>query len=631
VESVELVYRRALGQNRERVERQSRRHLLLGYAKLVDFLAGVIGAGVLVHTRGPFALLLIPFFIFVALVIVHDRVLRRLARYERVSEFYARGLQRLEDEWAGTGETGDRFFDAKHPYARDLDLFGKGSLFELLATARTRSGEETLARWLLAPAEPQEVKSRQAAVTEMQPRVTMRERLFTAGEHVRAGVHPEPLAAWGDGKPELQSRWLPWILAVLAVLWVASIVLWGVTRVLWGGIGTLDVVLLLSLINYSVSRRLQRKVLPAAEAVEKAAPDLKLLSEVLEVIEGEAFSTAWLTQLRSHMQTRDVAASTAVKKLARIYDWLEDRRNKFVQIFAPFVFYTPQFTMAAERWKAQFGPSIRGWLKAVGEFEALAAISGYACEHPDDVMPEIQDTPPAGAARITASFRAENLAHPLMPSSKAIGNDLTLGPKPQMMIVSGPNMAGKSTFLRGVGLNAVLAQCGAPVRAKSLRMSPLQVGASICVLDSLQGGVSRFYAEIQRLKVLADLAAGPVPLLFLLDELLSGTNSHDRFEGTRLVVRELVEKGAIGLVTTHDLALTAIPEAMNGAGQNCHFEDSIEAGELRFDYKLRPGVVQTSNALKLMHSVGLAVDDSQQDKALSAPNAVSIRSQKADR
>ncbi len=601
MESVESVYQRLLAENRERVERERRRHIILGYAKVADFLCGVVAAGVLVHTRGPFSLLLIPFVIFVVLVVLHDRVLRRLARYERVTEFYARGLQRLEDEWPGTGESGERFFDPKHPYARDLDLFGKGSLFELLSTARTRAGEETLARWLLDAAEPEEVRGRQAAVLEMQPRVAMRERLFTAGEHVRAGVHPEPLAAWGEGKPESQSRWLPWVLAGLALLWVASLVFWFLAR-------NWDLTLLISLINYSVSYRLQRRVSASAEAVEKAAPDLKLLSEVLEIMEADPFAAERLRGLQARLATRQVPASAAVKKLERIYDWLEDRRNGFVALFNAFVFYTAQLTMAAERWRARFGPAIRGWLSAVGDYEALAALSGYAYEHPSDVMPEVVAQP--GAARATATFDAEGLAHPLLPLDKAVANDLKLGREPQtmipqMMIVSGPNMAGKSTFLRGVGLNAVLAQAGAPVRAQRLRMSPLKVGASICILDSLQGGVSRFYAEIQRLKALSDLAAGPVPLLFLLDELLSGTNSHDRFEGTRLVVGELVEKGAIGLVTTHDLALTAIPETMNGAGANFHFEDRIEDGELKFDFRLRPGIVQTSNALKLMRAVGL--------------------------
>ena len=591
-----MVYRRLLVENRVRVERERRRHLGLGYGKLADFLLGVIAAGVLVHTRGPFSLLLIPLAIFIVLIVVHDRVLRRLGRYERVTDFYARGLARIEDQWAGTGETGDRFFDAAHPYARDLDLFGKGSLFELLCTARTRAGEETLARWLLAAAEPEEVRARQTAVTEMKDRVSLRERLFTAGEHVRAGVHPEALAAWGEGKPDFQSRALPWVLALLAALWVASIVAWGVTR-------NWDPALLMSLINYAVSNRLQRRVSASAEGVEQAAQDLRVLREVLEIMEREPFTAERLRGLRASLDRGHIAPSAAVKKLERVYDWLEDRRNGFVAIFNAFVFYTAQLTMAAERWRAQYGPAIRGWLEAVGEFEALATLAGYAYEHPADVMPEFTEDRPW--------FETEGLAHPLLPLDKAVGNDLQLGRAPQLMLISGPNMAGKSTFLRGVGLNAVLAQCGAPVRAKRLRMSPVTVGASICVLDSLQGGVSRFYAEIQRLKVLSDLAEGPAPLLFLLDELLSGTNSHDRFEGTRFVVRELVSKGAIGLVTTHDLALTAIPETMDGAGRNCHFEDSIEDGRLKFDYRLRPGVVRTSNALKLMKAVGLKVESSE--------------------
>jgi DNA mismatch repair ATPase MutS len=169
-------------------------------------------------------------------------------------------------------------------------------------------------------------------------------------------------------------------------------------------------------------------------------------------------------------------------------------------------------------------------------------------------------------------------------------------------------MAGKSTFIRCIGINAVLAQCGAPVRARSLRMSPLTVAASICILDSLAGGMSRFYAEIHRLKLIADLAQGSVPVLFLLDELLSGTNSHDRLVGTQFVLRNLVDHHAIGIVSTHDLALTQIPAMLGERATNCHFEDRLEGDRLIFDYKVRPGIVQTSNALKLMRAIGLGVN-----------------------
>jgi DNA mismatch repair ATPase MutS len=256
-----------------------------------------------------------------------------------------------------------------------------------------------------------------------------------------------------------------------------------------------------------------------------------------------------------------------------------------------------QCVFLAENWQQKYGAHIRGWLDAVGEFEALTALAGYAFEHPNDVLPEFVEHGPL--------LEAEGITHPLLPVEKAVRNDVKLGEQLQLIVLSGPNMAGKSTFIRSLGINAVLAQCGAPVRARALRMSPLAVAASICVLDSLSGGTSRFYAEIRRLKVAEDLSAGPVPVFFLMDELLSGTNSHDRLEGTKLVVQSLIDRGAIGIVSTHDLALAEIPATLHGRALNCHFEDRIEDGKLIFDYKIMPGVVKTSNALELMRSIGL--------------------------
>jgi DNA mismatch repair ATPase MutS len=231
--------------------------------------------------------------------------------------------------------------------------------------------------------------------------------------------------------------------------------------------------------------------------------------------------------------------------------------------------------------------------------EALSDLAGYAYEHPSDVFPEFTSETPC--------YEAEGLAHPLIPEANVIRNDLNLGRELRLVIISGPNMAGKSTFVRAVGVNAVLAQCGAPVRARKLRMSPLAVAASVCVLDSLQGGVSRFYAEITRLKLIMDMAHGPVPVLFLLDELLSGTNSHDRRIGAEAIVRTLFQRNAVGLLTTHDLALAEIATPLGPGAANVHFQDDLADGKLHFDYRLTPGIVQTSNALELMRSIGLDV------------------------
>lgn len=325
-----------------------------------------------------------------------------------------------------------------------------------------------------------------------------------------------------------------------------------------------------------------------------------MLAGVLALIDHGKFDSAILVEIQSRLKHDAIVPSDAVRRLARIVNYLESRRNPAMRLFDVVTFWSAHFVFAAERWQREFGPNIRGWLAAVGEFEAVTALAGYAFEHGEDVFPEFAINGPV--------FDAKELVHPLLPAAKAVRNDLRLGDGLQLIVLSGPNMAGKSTFIRCVGVNAVLAQCGAPVRARSLKLSPLAVAASICILDSLSGGVSRFYAEIHKLKLAIDLAQGPLPVLFLLDELLSGTNSHDRLEGTKLVVQSLTDRGAIGIVSTHDLALAEIPASMGGRAVNCHFEDRLEAGALVFDYKLKAGTVKTSNALELMRSIGLGHD-----------------------
>jgi DNA mismatch repair ATPase MutS len=228
------------------------------------------------------------------------------------------------------------------------------------------------------------------------------------------------------------------------------------------------------------------------------------------------------------------------------------------------------------------------------------ALAGYSYEHPNDIFPELLD---AAGGRL----EARRLAHPLMSESQSVPNDVSLGGELRLLIVSGSNMSGKSTLLRAVGLNLVLAWAGAPVRAQSFAVSPLTVGASIRVMDSLQDGKSRFYAEITRLREIVNLANGDRTVLFLLDELLSGTNSHDRKIGAEAIVRSLIDRGAIGMITTHDLALAHIADDLPGRAVNVHFADTLEDGRLRFDYQLMPGIVERSNALDLMRSVGLEV------------------------
>ena len=535
----------------------------------------------------------IPIALLIALFVWHERVIRARRRCERLRKFCEQGLARLEDRWAATGQSGEQFLDLAHPYARDLDLFGKGSLFELLCTARTRAGESTLAAWLLDRASLEEIEERGEAIRELAPRLDFRECLALAGEDVRIGVRPESLIAWNESTTRLGPyRVLRAVLPVLAVCWVLSLVTWFVWD--WG-----IAALLMSVLNLAIRYRLQPRVQQSVGKIDEASHDLDILASVLKEIEGERFASRILTGLQEGLQSQGSTPSMAIRRLDRRVSWLDSHEHWMVKVLDLFTFWTPQWVIAIETWRARHGAAVRRWIEVTGEVEALAALGGYAYEHPEDVFPEfVRDGP---------LLHAEAMAHPLLPRSHAVPNDLQLDGNLQLIVVSGPNMAGKSTFIRCLGINVVLAQAGAPVRARQLKLSQLAVAASICVLDSLQGGLSRFYAEILRLKTIDEMSRGEVPVLFLLDELFSGTNSHDRRVGTESFVRHLLARGAIGLITTHDLALAKIAEEMTDRAANFHFSDQLEDGQLRFDYKLTPGTVQTTNALNLMRSIGLDV------------------------
>jgi hypothetical protein len=533
---------------------------------------------------------------FFALVFAHGRVIAGRVRSERSAAFYEQGLARLENRWAGSGEAGARFLDHGHLYAADLDLFGRGSLYELLCTARTQAGEETLAAWLLTPAPPDDVRARQDAVRELRGRVDLREELALLGSEVRAGVHARSRAAWGSAAPVLRSRLIPPLAALLAAAGVVSLVLW------WAGVASLLPVAVCFAADLAFALPMRTRVRRVIGAVGAANDELAVLSHILGLLERERFSSPRLVALGAMLASEGVSPSRRIASLRRLIDLLDARRNQLFMPLSCVLLWGTQFAHAIESWRAATGPAVPRWLAVVGEFEALAALAGYAWENPDDPFPEIADA--AGGPR----FDAEALGHPLLSRETCVRNDVHLGgEQPHALVVSGSNMSGKSTLLRTVGINTVLALAGAPVRARRLRLTPLSVGASLRIQDSLQAGTSRFYAEITRLRAIVDLTQGSPPLLFLLDEMLNGTNSHDRRVGAEAVLGWLIDHGAIGLVTTHDLALSRIADALAPRAANVHFEDHLEDGRMTFDYTCRRGIMTRSNALALMRAVGLDV------------------------
>lgn len=587
-------YSRAADERRLTATEAEKRFGRIGSLRLLAGLTAAVMAFFVFGSAGlsPFWLIL-PIGAFAVLVVIHARVVQELEHARRALRFYEQGLARVEDRWMGTGNPGERFRDPKHVYAEDLDLFGKGSLYELLCTARTRAGEDTLAAWLTAPATLADAAGRQAAVEELAGRVELRETLALIGEEVRAGLHPEALAAWSEGPAVRFPSWLPVFAAVLSTATILAL-----AGYLTGWSGRIPLLCLI-LIQLSTAYVFRPKVRDVLEGAELPSRDLALLSQLLERLEAEPATSAYLRSLQDRLRTGGLLASQQIAHLQRLATRLDWQHNEFFRPLAAMLMWSTQLSVAIEKWRQRSGGSIRAWIVAAGEFEALCALAGYRHEHPEDVFPELRDTGPL--------YDGEGLGHPLLARQNSVTNDVRLGSGLPLIVVSGSNMSGKSTLLRTVGLNAVLAWAGAPVRARRLAVSRLQIGASMRVQDSLQDGKSRFYAEITRLRQLVELTAGGEPVLFLLDELLSGTNSHDRRIGAAAIVKGLVERGAIGLLTTHDLALAHIAEMVSPPGVNVHFADTLENGRLSFDYKLAAGVVERSNALELMRSVGLEV------------------------
>jgi MutS domain V len=533
--------------------------------------------------------LLIPGGLFVAIVFYHQRVrtLRGLA--QRAVRFYLAGLERLRGQ-RNPGLRGDQFNNEHHLYGADLDLFGKQSLYECLCTARTPMGENILAQWLLAPANLEMIRERQACILELRSRTDLREDLAILGELPRIALQPDTITTWAEAPNELPRGWLRLTASALAALAVVTAAVWAV----WGiEFPFLAVLVIEAGLNYALRDRVHRCV----SGVEHAYEDLKQLSVLLRRIEAESFDSPPLRALGFKLASHALTASTTLSKLATIVNFVEARRNPLLAPLMLPSMYTIQSALAVERWRQRHGSVVASWLNVLGEIEALESVAGYSFERPEDPFPEFLNGP--------AAFKATGLGHPLISPAARVRNDVDISGETRVLLVSGSNMSGKSTLLRSVGMNAVLAMAGAPVCATHLQLTPLQVGASIRVNDSLYEGSSRFYAEITRLRQLFEPSG--LPLLFLLDELLQGTNSTDRRIGAQGVVRALLDRGAIGLISTHDLALTDGTELRHGALKNVHFQDELDDGKLTFDFKLRDGVVTKSNGIELMRAIGLDV------------------------
>jgi hypothetical protein len=590
-------YGKRLEERLKSVDAKEALHRRFGNLKLAIIVAGIVVLWLSLR-NGLISVywLAAPIAVYAILTVMHEFALRARARATTAAAFYRKGIARMEDRWAGTGATGERFRNPKHVYADDLDIFGAGCLFELLSTARLPMGEEFLARWLSAASPIEAIRERHGVAAELRDKLDLREELALVGEDLRIRLDPGSLVNWAEGKPLLHGGALRIVTALLATLAVAT----GAYALITLKIVPLLVVLV---IEAGAFAWLQKRAVLVVSSLQCNAEGLELFSAILARLEHTQFTSTRLETFAAELKHGHGAASQALRRLARIVYWIDGRGGMLMQFLELPLLYTVQTAMAADAWRTQWGGRMRAWVDITGEIEALLSLAGYSYEHPDDPFPEII----TDGEDSSALFEGDELGHPLIPAATCMRNSLRLDAATQVLLVSGSNMSGKSTFLRTAGINAVLAMAGAPIRGKSLRMTPVLLGTSIRRVDSLQENRSSFYTEILRIRDVFQLTENKERVLFLFDELLEGTNSNDRRIGADGLLRALLGRGAVGIVTTHDLALTGIADSMPGAVRNVHFQDYVEDGKMRFDHKLRDGVVAKSNALELMRLIGLKV------------------------
>jgi hypothetical protein len=497
-------------------------------------------------------------------------------------------LRRTRD-WIGKGHSGEEYREPGHLYQSDLNILGEGSLFELLATTRTEIGRRGLASYLLHPVSAEVARERQEAVRELRDLPKLREDVALLGPFQFTDCRANALNDWLDAPPVSFPAILRPVLLVSSITLLVLALTFVSVPALHGVLGSYLVALMA--FHALTGFALHTIVRPLLQQGRELAPEITILSEGLTLVIAQKFASPLLRQLRE--RAREMPE--ALRRLARMMHWVRERDKEWFYPFFLYFMVGTQLAMAIEAWRAKHGQKLRGSIDVWAEFEALEAIGTFAHEHPGNTFPEFSSV---------TMLEAESIGHPLLPEESCVLNDVRFDDACRCWIISGSNMAGKSTLLRAMGTNVVLALAGAPVRASRMALAPLHVAASIATLDSLLDGKSRFMAEVERIRD-SIAAASQAPVLFLIDEIFSGTNSHDRRIASESVIRALIDHGAIGAISTHDLALTEIAEMPSIHGVNVHMCSRNDEDALDFDYQVKLGVNRQSNALAIVRLAGV--------------------------
>ncbi len=549
---------------------------------------------------------------FLWLVQHHGKVLAQEAHQRRFSLVNEHGLQRVEGDWHSLPRTGSNFAPQDHGYAEDLDLFGVGSLYQRISVAHTRYGQKTLASWLGAPASHNEIQERQKAVSELSPQVSFRQNLEAEGmalvEKRRGGTttisdgpNPERLLQWAASPGKIDKnvfiQVFSYLIPLLSMGGIYAHSALNASPLLW------IVPIVLGMVLLNLTKEPTSNTFAAVSTTEGA---FLRYGALLELLENQKVESPWLKKrLESLLGKSKARPSEVMRRFRTLVSWYDLRHNGMVYPFVnAILLWDIHCTRALEKWKKEAGNDLPHFFEIIGEYEAISSLAGLHADEPSSNFPEVLDPKRDPAS----SIEARSLGHPLLGGKSRVVNQVQAFSLGQALLITGSNMSGKSTFLRALGVNCVLAFAGGPTVSEYMKIPLCNLGTSIRVSDSLKSGVSHFYAEVQKLAHVVKLTeTSELPTLFLLDEVLHGTNSRERQIGARWVLGELLKKGAFGVITTHDMGLCQLPEHLMSNVRQHHFRESVRNGEMTFDYTLREGPVTSGNALRLMQRVGLMV------------------------
>jgi hypothetical protein len=580
--------------------KRSKQMNIISNTRLASFLIAIIGA-VAFYLMKQFIIsgaVLIGFmFLFIYLIMLHEKLIMSKNYYVKLEEINGASIKRIKHDWKNFTDKGNEFYEKDHPYSSDLDIFGKGSLFQWINTAQTYLGRQRFSRSLTTePKNAQEINIKQEAIEELSGKLAWRQR-FSAESLMSEGAaqDPEFLFQWAQNTNEsFCSKKVTVCIIVLPIITVALIVLYS--------LGFIPFYAPLAALAFQaiILKVYSTKVQEIFNTASRYKGNIKVFDKMLRLIELRKFDSKLLMQLKTQLANGDKPAYSQVNQFYKIIDAISSRANMAYFIFNIVTLWDFHTLCMLEDWKKNSGKNMRQWLEVIGEFEMLSSLAVIHHDNPDWAIPVIADDKPM--------LSSKKLGHPLLLQTR-VCNDFQVGDSKNILLITGSNMSGKSTLLRTVGVNLVLAYAGAPVCATEFNCSIMDIYSCMRVNDNLEDNISSFYAEILRIKLIIDAVRNGKQVFFLLDEIFKGTNSVDRHTGARVLINMLNKQGATGIVSTHDLELGDMEKESKGRILNYHFREYYANNELSFDYKLRKGISTTKNAVYLMKMAGIEFDE----------------------